>query len=61
MEEEKFIVKKVKIKKLFDKDLKPGDYIEYDGKIYEFDGYDYGTYPICKDIETGEQVQLPHY
>lgn len=57
----KYVITKVKVKKLFDKDLKPGDHIEYDNKVYIFDGYDYGTYPICRDLETNKQVQLPHY
>jgi len=39
----KYVITKVKVKKLFDKDLKPGDHIEYDNKVYIFDGYDYGT------------------
>ena len=57
----KYIVTKVKVKKLFDKGLKSGDYIKHNGKLYIFEGWDYGTYPICRDVETNEQVQLPHY
>lgn len=49
-----------KVKKLSSK-LKKGDYVEHDGKVYLFEGWDYGTYPICRDLETNEQVQLPHY
>ena len=52
---------KVKIKKLSDKSLKEGDYVEFDNKTYKFEGWDYGTYPIVRDLETNEQKQLPHY
>ena len=48
------------VKSLWDEDLKEGDYIDYDGVIYRFDGYEYGTYPIATNIKTGEQEQLPH-
>jgi hypothetical protein len=57
--------KKVKIemdvKKFGIDDIKVGDYIEYKNEIYEFQGYDYGTYPLAKRLSDGEQVQLPHY
>lgn len=38
-----------------------GDYFEYKGEVYLFEGYEYGTYPIAKRLSDGEQVQLPHY
>jgi hypothetical protein len=56
----KYILTKVKVKKLSSKPKK-GDYVEHDGKVYLFEGWDFGTYPICRDLETNEQVQLPHY
>lgn len=56
----KYILTKVKVKKLSSK-LTKGDYVEYNGKVYLFEGWDYGTYPICRDLETNEQVQIPHY
>ena len=46
---------------LFDGKVSKGDYLEYKGKLYKFDGYDYGTYPMATNVETGEQIQLPHY
>ena len=46
---------------LFDGKLSKGDYLEYKGQLYKFDGYDYGTYPMATNVKTGEQIQLPHY
>ena len=57
---ENYVLIKTKVKKLSSKLIK-GDYIEYNGKVYLFEGWDYGTYPICRDLETNEQVVLPHY
>lgn len=57
---ERYILTKAKVKKLSSK-LKKGDYVEYNGRVYLFEGWDYGTYPLCRDLETNEQVQLPHY
>jgi hypothetical protein len=42
-------------------DIKKGDYFTYKGKVYVFEGYEYGTYPFARDVETDEQIQLPHY
>lgn len=56
---EKYV--KIKVKNLSDEDLKVGDFIEYNEIIYKFLGYEYGTYPIGENIETGETVTLPHY
>jgi hypothetical protein len=39
--------------------LKVGDYLEYEGEIYKFDGYECGTYPFATHIDTGEQIELP--
>ena len=46
---------------VFDGKVSKGDYIEYEGEIYTFDGYDFGTYPMATNVETDEQRQLPHY
>ena len=56
---EKYV--KIKVKNLWDNDLKVGDFIEYNEVIYKFLGYEYGTYPIGENVETGETVTLPHY
>lgn len=56
---EKYV--KIKVKNLSDNDLKVGDFIEYNEVIYKFLGYEYGTYPIGENLETGETVTLPHY
>ena len=57
----KKVVIEVEVKDWQDSDIKVGDYIEYKGEVYEFEGYEYGTYPFARHIETGEQIQLPHY
>lgn len=57
--EERYI--KVKVKRFGFEDFEINDYIEYDNTIYKFIGYEYGTYPIAENIETGEIVTLPHY
>lgn len=57
-------MKEVTIKvKEFGKDsnIKVGDYIEWEDIVYKFLGYEWGTYPLAENIETGEQVTLPHY
>lgn len=56
---EKYV--KIKVKNLSDNDLKVGDFIEYNEVVYKFLGYEYGTYPIGENVETGETVTLPHY
>lgn len=55
------ILIEVEVKGLSDNDLKVGDYIEYRGKVYKFEGWEYGSNPIIKDIETGEQSILDFY
>lgn len=55
---EKYI--KVEVKTLSD-NPKEGDFIEYNDVIYKFLGYEYGTYPVVKNLETGETITLPHY
>ncbi len=52
---------KIKVKNLSDDDLKVGDFVEYNEVVYKFLGYEYGTYPIGENLETGETVTLPHY
>ena len=52
---------KLEVKNLYDNDLKVGDFIEYKEIIYKFLGYEYGTYPMGENVETGETVTFPHY
>lgn len=52
---------KIKVKKFNLNKLKVGDFFEYNEIIYKFLGYEYGTYPIGENVETGETVTLPHY
>jgi hypothetical protein len=52
---------KIKVKNFNINKLKVGDFFEYNEVIYKFLGYEYGTYPIGENIETGETVTLPHY
>lgn len=59
--EKEIITLEVELKTLDDKDLKKGDYIKFEGEIYRFDGYEWGTYPIATNVKTGEQRELPHY
>lgn len=51
----------IEVKKFGVDDIKVNDYMEYKGIIYKFLGYEYGTYPIGENVETGETVTLPHY
>jgi hypothetical protein len=37
------------------------DYIKYNGDVYQFIGYEWGTYPIARNVLTNETVTLPHY
>lgn len=52
---------KQKVKSFGFEEIEVGDFIEYNHTIYKFIGYEYGTYPIALNIETGETVTLPHY
>tara|TARA_Y100000389_G_scaffold144286_1_gene142607 strand:+ start:224 stop:400 length:177 start_codon:yes stop_codon:yes gene_type:complete len=58
-------MKKIKIelevKEGFSDDLKVGEYFVYKGEVYQFDGYDWGTYPMATNLETGEQKKFTHY
>ena len=45
----------------FVSDPSVNDLYIYDDRVFVFIGYEYGTYPIGKDIETGETFTLPHY
>ena len=58
---EKYIYIKVKVKDLNDSDLSKGDYIEWNGEVFKFLGWEYGTYPIAENLETGETITLPHF
>ena len=42
-------------------ECKKGDYVEYNGKVYEWVGWSWGTYPNIKDIETGEVTEIYPY
>lgn len=57
---EKYRKIKVKIKNLNDSDLRSGDYIEWKDEVYKFLGWEYGTYPVAENLETGETITLPH-
>ena len=52
---------KIKVKKFNLNKLKVGDFFEYKDVVYKFLGYEYGTYPIGENVETGETVTFPHY
>lgn len=58
---EKYVEIKVKVKQFGFEEIEVGDYVEYNNKVYKFIGYEWGTYPIGEDVETGETVTLPHY
>lgn len=58
---EKIIEIRVKVKQFVFEEIEKGDFIEYNNKVYQFVGYEYGAYPIAKNIETGETEMLPHY
>lgn len=59
MAEERLI--KVQVKKFGFEEISVGDYIEYEDVVYKFLGYEYGTYSIAENVETGETVTLPYY
>lgn len=52
---------KIRVKKFGSEEIQVGDYVEWEDVVYKFLGYEYGTYPIAENIETGETVTLPHY
>ena len=53
---------KVKVKQFnLSDNFKKGDFVSWEGTVYKFLGWDYGTYPIVEDLETGETKNLPHY
>ena len=54
----KKVLIEIEVKDWQDSDIKVGDYIEYKGEVYEFEGYEYGLHPIAKHIITGEQIEL---
>lgn len=51
----------IEVKDFINDTFNVGDYVQYKGVVYKFLGYEYGTYPIGENIETGETVTLPHY
>jgi hypothetical protein len=51
----KYVMLKVEVKDL--DDAKKGDYVDHRGKVYQFMGYDYGTYAILEDQE-GNQIEI---
>lgn len=55
------ILIEVEVKDFGYEDVEVGDFIEYDDEVYIFEGYEYGTYPIARNLKTNEQVTLPHY
>jgi len=55
----KYIVVKFEIKNI--NDAKTGEYVEYNDKVYKFLGWEYGTYPILEDVETGDETQIYPY
>lgn len=57
--EDKFI--KVKVRKFnMSESFQNGEYVEFDGVVYKFLGYEWGTYPVVEDLETGKTKTLPH-
>jgi hypothetical protein len=59
--DKKKVTIEVEVKDWQDSDIKVGDYLEYKGEVYVFEGYEHGNYPIARNVQTGEQIQLPHY
>jgi hypothetical protein len=57
---EKFITstRTFKVKDLFDSDLVGGDYVEYQGIVYQFDGWEYGHDAILTNLETNKQIRV---
>ena len=52
---------KIKVKQFDLNKLKTGDFFEYEEVVYKFLGYEYGTYPIGENVETGETINLPPF
>lgn len=57
---EEYIKVKVRNFNLSDS-FKEGEYVRWKDKVYKFRGWEYGTYPVVEDLETGETITLPHY
>lgn len=49
---------KIKPKDLFDKSVVDGDYVDYKGRIYKFNGWEYGHTAYLTDIETNEEITV---
>ena len=59
MSEERYV--KIKVRKFnLSEKFSIGEYVEWNNIVYKFLGYEYGTYPVVEDIETGETKTLPH-
>jgi hypothetical protein len=58
MSKETYITIKVEPKDLFDKSVVDGDYVEYQGRIYKFCGWEYGHTAHLTDIETNETITV---
>lgn len=41
-----------------DSSIKAGDIVTYKGKVYIFEGWEFGEYAMGKNVETGEQEYL---
>jgi hypothetical protein len=51
-------IKVFTFKDIYNKSLKEGSIIMHRGKLYKFDGYEYGKTPTLTNIDTNEQIQL---
>ena len=58
-ENKKVLIEK-EVKNSFE-DCKTRDYVSYRGKVYEFLGWSYGTYPNIRDLETNEEIEIYPY
>jgi hypothetical protein len=55
---EKYVIIKKKVVSI--DDAKEGDYVEYNGEIYKFLGWDYGSYPVLEDEEGEVKTIYPY-
>ena len=59
MSNKRILTIEVEVKDWENDNVETGDYIEYKNQVYQFEGYEYGRYPIAKHIETSAQIELP--
>jgi hypothetical protein len=60
-EKKKTVLVEHEVKESFE-DCVNGDYVEYNGKVWIFRGWGWGTYPNIEDLETGEITEIyPYY